>query len=494
MASHPEDDATDADEDPDPDADHERQTMQDRLEDAVAEDDDWAFGFSDPTNDTEGEAAAPGVAKGGAWEGHDWDSYVEAHEEQQKDEKELLREVRDELRGLRKALAGPSVPQGQSGSEREGKGVQKAAQAQAKADLENMDQEALQALADALGVEVEDLANVPADDLADVDPGDLPGVDAETLREVQDALASSAESVLTDLEVTYVSGVGEPAQDSQWVMAKDADAEAHGADWGVSAPLLVTEGTAEKAAEAAESGEEGQGQPEQRKAWAPVLIPEEVDKQGDVIPRKEIEQAAHTFLAKYRQVDTDHDLLDGKGVPIESWTLKDARTFETADGGQSREYPGGTWMLGVEWSAEAWDRIKSGDLSGLSIYGEASQLDLDALAGKAAVSPAGSGSVSRTPNRRATWEDPAEYDQATVAMAAAEAAEQTVKSYMEETPGKADRPPQQGHSGAQDEDREVQRKHIYEPGTEAPSSDEKGQVDSFSEDELRDAGVLPDRR
>ncbi len=171
-----------------------------------------------------------------------------------------------------------------------------------------------------------------------------------------------ADSVLQDLQVTYVSGVEEPAQDSQWIMAKDADAAAN-ADWGVTAPLVVRK---------ADDGE-------QQKAWAPVLIPNETDKQGDVIPADEIEKAAHRFLAEFRNIDTDHDLLSGRGDPIESWTLKEASTFTLPDGGESREYPAGTWMLGVEFTDQAWQRVKSGDLTGFSIYGEAEEVPTEAF-------------------------------------------------------------------------------------------------------------------
>jgi hypothetical protein len=171
-----------------------------------------------------------------------------------------------------------------------------------------------------------------------------------------------AKSVLTDLEVTHVSGVADPAQDSQWILAKDADAT--GADWGVTAPLVVK----------AEDGDR-----EQQKAWAPVLIPNETDKQGDVIPADEIEQAAHRFLSEFRNIDTDHDLLSGKGSPIESWTLKSESTFTRPDGGESREYPEGTWMLGVKFNEDTWKRVKDGDLTGFSIYGEAEEVSTEAF-------------------------------------------------------------------------------------------------------------------
>lgn len=318
----------------------------------------------------------------------------------------------------------------------------------------------------------------------------------------------TADTVLTDLEVTHVSGVGDPAQDSQWVMAKATDDSP--ADWGVTAPLVFTkdhpplprfkaeipeqyhmpdeEAAAEAAADlgcagahqhddgtwmpcashtslvgtlveagelevdsAYDDGEEQEMQdpaedlddacwegyvavglkpdpngdgmvpdcvPEdsaqaqaanakdcgcregptskdaatlalqdgpadqaQRKAWAPVLIPNETDKQGDVIPAEAIEKAAHEFLSEYRNIDTDHDLLEGKGVPVESWTLKEESTFTLPDGSESRPYPKGTWMMGVEFSDETWDRVKNGDLTGFSIYGEATEHSVQDLLG-----------------------------------------------------------------------------------------------------------------
>lgn len=172
-----------------------------------------------------------------------------------------------------------------------------------------------------------------------------------------------AEEVLTNLRVEFVSAFDQPAQDSEWLIAKsvdDSDGERH--EWGVTTPLLVRKDA-----------------DEDQVAFAPVLIPGEVDKQGDVIPDHEIERAAWDYLKHFRKVDTDHDLLDGKGTPVESYTLKDDRTFDLPDGGESREYPAGTWVLGIEFEDESWGRVKSGDLSGLSIYGGASPIDADEL-------------------------------------------------------------------------------------------------------------------
>lgn len=216
--------------------------------------------------------------------------------------------------------------------------------------------------------------------MADWNPDEQSALDF--LKELQHP---GAEAVLTDLSVTYVSGVESPAQDSQWVFAKDVD---HlGADWGVTAPLVLHAGTQTTTVDGggrapiwSKDGQEA-GTQEEQKAWAPVLIPNEVDKQGDVIPVASIEKAAHEFLATYRKIDTDHDLFEGKGTPIESWTLKEATTFTLPDGSESREYPKGTWMMGVEFVDEAWGRIKSGELTGFSIYGEATATNVQEILG-----------------------------------------------------------------------------------------------------------------
>lgn len=212
--------------------------------------------------------------------------------------------------------------------------------------------------------------------------------DGGVLEFVEALKEPAAEKVLTNLSVTFVSGVENPAIDSQWVYAKDAEAQ-DGADWGVTAPIVLHSsktvavdggGKAPVWSTAGKDDDEGDVAEEQ-KAWAPVLIPNETDKQGDVIPSDEIESAAHDFLAEYRQIDTDHDLFDGKGVPIESWTLKEAQTFTLPDGSESREYPAGTWMMGVQFSDEAWKRVKEGELTGFSIYGEATQIDVEDFLG-----------------------------------------------------------------------------------------------------------------
>ena len=190
---------------------------------------------------------------------------------------------------------------------------------------------------------------------------------AEASEEVQD--------ILLDLSVEYVSVVDEPAQASEWILAKSASPADSGRTfrWGVeNSPLLLKNRHRNDEAETDE--EEAEDAPE-RKVWAAVLVPGEADAQGDLIPEPEIERAAHDYLKNYRKVDEDHNLLDGAGVPIESYIIRGSpETFDLPGGGE-RTYPEGTWIMGVELSESAWKRVEEGDLTGFSIYGGAASLD-----------------------------------------------------------------------------------------------------------------------
>lgn len=178
--------------------------------------------------------------------------------------------------------------------------------------------------------------------------------DHGNVEELRSALEQGA-GLIADVGVDLVSGVDVPAIDSKWVAMKhDGD---DGPDYRMSAPLLKADDS------------------DQRITYAAAMIPRELDKEGDVAPTPTVEKAAHGFLKGDGGIDTDHSLIDGEGDPVESWVLKTERTFDLPDGG-TETYPEGTWMLGVEWGKEAWDRIQAGELTGLSIYGMAEHVPL----------------------------------------------------------------------------------------------------------------------
>jgi len=195
------------------------------------------------------------------------------------------------------------------------------------------------------------------------------GALCQSLKEEEKAEAGDADALLeaiedgagliADVGVDLVSGVDVPAVDSKWVAMK-AEGDSH--DWRADVPVLLS-----KADDDSE---------DQRISYAAAMIPREPDKEGDVVPTATVESAAHDFLKSDGGIDTDHSLIDGEGDPVESWVLKEDRTFDLPDDG-TETYAAGTWMLGVEWGADAWERIKAGELTGLSIYGMAEHVPLE---------------------------------------------------------------------------------------------------------------------
>jgi len=173
--------------------------------------------------------------------------------------------------------------------------------------------------------------------------------------------------LIADVGVELNSAVDVPAIDSQWVAIKDA-----GSEYNIR---RNTEVVLKQDAD-----------DEKRISYAPAMIPRELDKEGDVVSTATVEQAAHEYLASEGGVDTDHNLIDGKGEVVESWIEPDARSWDLPSG-ETKEYPAGTWMLGIKWDSEPWSRIKSGELTGLSIYGQAEKVDLGKSVDKEFVVP-----------------------------------------------------------------------------------------------------------
>ena len=162
--------------------------------------------------------------------------------------------------------------------------------------------------------------------------------------------------LIADVGVDLNSAVDVPAIDSQWVAMKDANSE-YNIRRNTDVVLKQGDDT------------------EKRISYAPAMIPRELDREGDVVGTATVENAAHDYLAEHGGVDTDHNLIDGKGDVVESWIEPDSREWDLPNG-ETKEYPAGTWMLGIKWESEPWERIKSGELTGLSIYGQAEKVRL----------------------------------------------------------------------------------------------------------------------
>lgn len=168
-----------------------------------------------------------------------------------------------------------------------------------------------------------------------------------------------AGGMILDAAIDLNSAVEVPAIDSRWVAMKSASDEQ--GDTRIESQFVLKQDRDESE--------------EKRISYAPAMIPREIDKEGDLVPTPVVESAAHEYLKNEGGVDTDHNLIEGKGQVVESWIEPDDRTWDLPDGG-TETYPAGTWMLGIEWQAEPWERIKAGELTGLSIYGSAEQVTL----------------------------------------------------------------------------------------------------------------------
>jgi len=252
----------------------------------------------------------------------------------------------------------------------------------------------------------------------------------------KEALADpNADELLTSLGVEFVSAVDTPAQSSEWLIAKNAeDPRGDTHRWKSEVPLFVAKSFADLDLDDAEASKDDG---DKQIAFAPVLVPGEVDKQGDVIPDHEIEKAAHGYLADHRKVDTDHDLFDGKGTPVESWTLKRDMSFTKPDGNESRTYPKGTWIMGIQFDDDTWSRLKSGELSGLSIYGGAKPIDVAALRDTLGIEPTETKSKGTSDTEQMSNDDNTD-DDGDTADVTKEVNAESVSSFLETFKGKID--------------------------------------------------------
>jgi Putative phage serine protease XkdF len=93
------------------------------------------------------------------------------------------------------------------------------------------------------------------------------------------------------------------------------------------------------------------------------------DGHRDFTSKASLEKAAHSFLANSPVVGVDHaDGTDGAGTVLESfiWPAGDW----TPDG-SAYTVKEGDWLVKVQWSDEAWGRIKAGEITGVSMQGKA---------------------------------------------------------------------------------------------------------------------------
>lgn len=97
-----------------------------------------------------------------------------------------------------------------------------------------------------------------------------------------------------------------------------------------------------------------------RIVYGVVLIPWEVDLQGDIMTDEEVEKAAHKFVESFQNVDEMHVKSD-VGTLLESYVAPS----DFVMGGV--EVVKGSWILVTRANKKAWEKIKDNELVGYSM-------------------------------------------------------------------------------------------------------------------------------
>lgn len=104
-----------------------------------------------------------------------------------------------------------------------------------------------------------------------------------------------------------------------------------------------------------------------------VLVPDEVDLHGDIIPEDEVRKACHNFNKYSNQANLFHITKTATFEFIESYCSP--VDFVLGD----KLVKKGTWLATIQvHDSELWGLIKDGEVSGLSIGALANVEDIDA--------------------------------------------------------------------------------------------------------------------
>lgn len=112
---------------------------------------------------------------------------------------------------------------------------------------------------------------------------------------------------------------------------------------------------------------------EKRIVYGIVYAPDDVDAHGDMMTAEEIEKMAYRFMKARRttNVDEQHDYEPDEGYVAESWIVRKGDPLFPDE-------KDGAWAVGIKVeNEETWEKVKSGDITGLSMggYGKAEELE-----------------------------------------------------------------------------------------------------------------------
>lgn len=98
---------------------------------------------------------------------------------------------------------------------------------------------------------------------------------------------------------------------------------------------------------------------QKRIAFAEVLVPYEVDTQGDIMTPEEIEAACYKFMQNPR-IGIMHAKWGNIGIPVENFIAREG----------DRDFKAGSWVMGIQFTPPAWQHVLNDELTGLSIGGD----------------------------------------------------------------------------------------------------------------------------
>lgn len=106
----------------------------------------------------------------------------------------------------------------------------------------------------------------------------------------------------------------------------------------------------------------------QQITFSEVLVPWEVDAQGQFATDEDVERACYKFMERYQQ------LKGYIGLQHDDWgTIIDPNHGTVVENFIAREgdanFEPGAWVMAVRWKNEAWQEILNGKVTGLSIGG-----------------------------------------------------------------------------------------------------------------------------
>lgn len=149
---------------------------------------------------------------------------------------------------------------------------------------------------------------------------------------------------LSDVTITHVSYVRRGANKKQFFFAKSA---CRHSDAEFKVRFLSKNDDAD----------------EKRLLYGIVYEPDSEDTYGDFMTKEEIEKTAHEFLEHYRNIDTEHNLLAGAGVVVESYISP--VNLNIGD----NVIKAGSWVLVTRASEDIWEAWKNGEITGYSMFG-----------------------------------------------------------------------------------------------------------------------------